>query len=103
MNLAPAVTDRLVARHLQKSYSGRQVVRDVSISVARGEVVKLLSEFDAEPLGIYAVLPSNRYIPHRVKVLMEFLAQAFKGSPDHFGWGIARDLEVIVMRLKLIH
>ena len=42
MNLAPAVTDRLVARHLQKSYSGRQVVRDVSISVSRGEVVGLL-------------------------------------------------------------
>jgi lipopolysaccharide export system ATP-binding protein len=42
VNLAPAVTDRLVARHLQKSYSGRQVVRDVSISVSRGEVVGLL-------------------------------------------------------------
>ncbi|MEY4693848.1 MAG: export transporter ATP-binding protein [Pseudomonadota bacterium] len=42
MNQAPAVTDRLVAQHLQKSYTGRQVVRDVSISVARGEVVGLL-------------------------------------------------------------
>jgi len=48
--------------------------------LARGEVVKLLSEFDAEPLGIYAVLPSNRYIPHRVKVLMDFLAQALQGQ-----------------------
>jgi hypothetical protein len=24
------------------------------------------------------VLPSNRYVPHRVKVLMEFLAQALQ-------------------------
>jgi DNA-binding transcriptional LysR family regulator len=48
--------------------------------LARGEVVKLLSEFDVEPLGIYAVLPSNRYIPHRVKVLMDFLAQALQGQ-----------------------
>ena len=48
--------------------------------LARGEVVKLLADFDAEPLGIYAVLPSNRYIPHRVKVLMEFLAQALQGQ-----------------------
>ena len=42
MNKPSAVTDRLVAQHLQKSYTGRQVVRDVSISVGRGEVVGLL-------------------------------------------------------------
>jgi lipopolysaccharide export system ATP-binding protein len=42
VNKASAVTDRLVAQHLQKSYTGRQVVRDVSISVGRGEVVGLL-------------------------------------------------------------
>ena len=48
--------------------------------LARGEVVAVLSDFDLEPLGIFAVLPSNRYIPHRVKVLMEFLAQALQGQ-----------------------
>ena len=42
MSTAPAVTDRLVAQHLQKSYTGRQVVLDVSISVGKGEVVGLL-------------------------------------------------------------
>ena len=42
MSTAPAVTDRLVAQHLQKSYTGRQVVQDVSISVGKGEVVGLL-------------------------------------------------------------
>jgi lipopolysaccharide export system ATP-binding protein len=42
VNKPSAVTDRLVAQHLQKSYTGRQVVRDVSISVGRGEVVGLL-------------------------------------------------------------
>ena len=47
--------------------------------LARGEVVPVLSGFDAAPLGIYAVLPSNRYIPHRVKVLIDFLAQALQG------------------------
>ena len=39
-----------------------------------GHVVPVLSKFEAEPLGIYAVLPSNRYIPHRVSVLIDFLA-----------------------------
>ena len=37
-----AVTSRLDARHLRKSYSGRKVVQDVSVSVAKGEVVGLL-------------------------------------------------------------
>ncbi|WP_313084248.1 LPS export ABC transporter ATP-binding protein [Pulveribacter sp.] len=41
---APAETapSRLQARHLQKSYGGRQVVKDVSLSVQKGEVVGLL-------------------------------------------------------------
>ena len=37
----PAV-GRLEARHLQKSYGSRKVVKDVSLSVAKGEVVGLL-------------------------------------------------------------
>ena len=41
-----------------------------------GEVTALLTRFSSEPLGIYAVLPSNRYVPHRVSVLIEFLSRA---------------------------
>ena len=36
------VPSRLEARHLQKSYGSRKVVKDVSLSVAKGEVVGLL-------------------------------------------------------------
>jgi DNA-binding transcriptional LysR family regulator len=39
-----------------------------------GQVVTLLQDFEAPLLGIYAVLPSNRYIPHRVNVLIEHLS-----------------------------
>ena len=42
MNSTPAPNSRLVAQHLQKSYVSRTVVHDVSISVAKGEVVGLL-------------------------------------------------------------
>ena len=39
---AAATTDGLLVQHLQKTYVGRQVVQDVSISVSKGEVVGLL-------------------------------------------------------------
>lgn len=40
--VAEAAHSRLEARHLKKSYGGRQVVRDVSLAVDKGEVVGLL-------------------------------------------------------------
>ena len=43
-----------------------------------GEVIEVLKKFAIAPLGIYAVLPSNRYIPHRVSVLIEYLSAALK-------------------------
>jgi len=39
---AESATSRLEARHLRKSYGGRAVVQDVSLAVAKGEVVGLL-------------------------------------------------------------
>ncbi|TFY98158.1 LPS export ABC transporter ATP-binding protein [Ramlibacter rhizophilus] len=39
---AEAVPSRLEARHLQKSYGSRKVVKDVSLAVSKGEVVGLL-------------------------------------------------------------
>lgn len=44
--------------------------------LASGAVVTLLETFEPPPLGIYAVLPSNRYLPHRVRVLIDYLAEA---------------------------
>ncbi|NBQ86599.1 MAG: LysR family transcriptional regulator [Betaproteobacteria bacterium] len=48
--------------------------------LARGQLRTLLHKFEAEPLGIYAVLPGNRYIPHRVSVLMDHLSAALKAN-----------------------
>jgi DNA-binding transcriptional LysR family regulator len=45
-----------------------------------GSVVAVLTKFEPVPLGIYAVLPSNRYIPHRVSVLIDFLAHALRSN-----------------------
>jgi DNA-binding transcriptional LysR family regulator len=45
--------------------------------IKRKKVRSILENFEAKPLGIYAVLPSNRYVPHRVRVLIDYLAQRF--------------------------
>ena len=40
----------------------------------QGSIVPILGKYEPEPLGVYAVLPSNRYIPHRVSFLVDFIA-----------------------------
>lgn len=46
----------------------------VGKAIGQGCVVSILEDFAPVDLGIYAVLPGNRYIPYRVKVLIDFLA-----------------------------
>ena len=43
--------------------------------LARGQVQVLLQDHESPPLGIYAVLPGNRYVPRRVSLLIEHLAR----------------------------
>ena len=47
--------------------------------LAGGRVVTVLEEFEPPEMGIYALLPSNRYMPHRVRVLIEFLSVRLAG------------------------
>jgi len=43
--------------------------------LAAGRVEQILIDFSIPELGIYAMLPSNRQVPHRVRVLMDYLAE----------------------------
>ncbi|MEY4420586.1 MAG: HTH-type transcriptional regulator DmlR [Pseudomonadota bacterium] len=78
------VRPRLVANNgealLQAAVQGLGITRPPDFMARpyldNGSVVPVLSNFAPEPLGIYAVLPSNRYVPHRVSVLIHFLAEA---------------------------
>ena len=47
----------------------------VERALQSGKVVTILTDFALPELGIYAMLPSNRQVPHRVRVLMDFLAE----------------------------
>lgn len=42
--------------------------------IADGRLIEILADYPGPELGIYAMLPSNRHVPHRVRVLMDFLA-----------------------------
>ncbi len=39
-----------------------------------GRVERILEHYQPLPMGVYAVLPSNRHVPHRVRVLVDYLA-----------------------------
>lgn len=43
--------------------------------LAAGRIEKILTDFPVPALGIYAMLPSNRHIPHRVRILKDFLTE----------------------------
>ncbi len=47
-------------------------------ALVSGKVITLLDDFRSPELGIYAMLPSNRQVPYRVKVLMDFLADQLR-------------------------
>jgi DNA-binding transcriptional LysR family regulator len=47
-----------------------------------GSLVRLLSEYPVPELGIYAVLPSGRQAPAKVRVVIEFLTARFAPLPD---------------------
>ncbi len=71
---------------LQAAAQGLGITRPPDFMVQpyldNGSVIAVLPKFEPTPLGIYAVLPSNRYIPHRVSVLIDFLASALEdGGP----------------------
>ncbi len=46
--------------------------------IAQGRLVACLDEFMARDGGIYAVYPHRRYLPAKIRALVDFLAQWFK-------------------------
>ncbi len=81
--LQVAVRGRIVANNgialAEAAARGMGIARQpdfiASPYLARRKVRSILESFEAEPLGIYTVLPSNRNVPYRVRVLIDYLAQ----------------------------
>ena len=46
-----------------------------------GALVPLLTDWQTEPYPLHALLPSGRFVPNRVRALVDFLAAKFSASP----------------------
>ncbi len=51
---------------------------DVRSDIQSGRLVHLLPEWDTEPYPLHALLPSGRFVPARVRALVDFLALKFE-------------------------
>lgn len=54
-------------------------------AISQGRVETLLADFPIPELGVYAILPGNRHIPHRVSVLIEELRNGLTPVTPHPG------------------
>jgi DNA-binding transcriptional LysR family regulator len=54
---------------------------DLGPSLASGALVPLLPGWQGEPLALHALLPSHRFVPARVRRLVDFLAERFAALP----------------------
>jgi len=55
----------------------------VGAELKSGALVRVLESFEAPALPIYAVYPSRRFLPAKVRALVDFLAERFTGMK---GW-----------------
>lgn len=73
--------DALLAATIQGlglSYAPTFIVEQ---AVREGALEIVLGNFPSPEVGIYVILPSNRYVPHRVRVLVDYLAQHIGDKP----------------------
>ena len=61
-----------VMRGLGIAYLPEFIVRDL---LGAGKLVEILATYAMPGIGIYAVLPANRHIPQRVRILLDFVSK----------------------------
>lgn len=61
-----------------------------SDEVERGEVKVLLKAYEPKPLPLNAIYPSRRFVPPRVRAMIEYLAHELEIDPVLSGYGAGR-------------
>ncbi|WP_343627620.1 LysR substrate-binding domain-containing protein [Roseateles sp.] len=55
---------------------------DIRDSLASGALVEVMPEWVGRPMPLHALMPSHRFLPLRVKALVDHLAQGLRPSPS---------------------
>ncbi|EKV32632.1 Transcriptional regulator, LysR family [Caenispirillum salinarum AK4] len=58
----------------------------VGDDLAAGRLVRVLPDWEAEPIHIYAVYPPGRHLSVKVRAFVDFLAEAFGPNPYWDSW-----------------
>ncbi|HEY8977429.1 MAG TPA: LysR family transcriptional regulator [Burkholderiaceae bacterium] len=78
-----SVDDASLAR--EWAIAGRGIILKSEIDqrrdLASGALVPLLAEWRTEPYPLHALLPSGRFVPNRVRALVDFLVERFSAGP----------------------
>ncbi|WP_077047349.1 LysR family transcriptional regulator [Pseudomonas sp. KK4] len=53
----------------------------IGADIEAGRLVRLLAEYDAAFVPIYAVMPSSSWIPQKTRVMVDFLVEEFQRNP----------------------
>lgn len=56
----------------------------VADDLAAGTLVELMPAYRSVTLGIYALYPTRKFVPPKVRALVDFLAECFAAPPP--GW-----------------
>jgi len=78
-----SVDDASLAR--EWAIAGRGIILKSEIDqrrdLASGALVPLLTDWRTEPYPLHALLPSGRFVPNRVRALVDFLVERFSAGP----------------------
>jgi len=78
-----SVDDASLAR--EWAIAGRGIILKSEIDqrrdLASGALVALLTDWRTEPYPLHALLPSGRFVPNRVRALVDFLVERFSAGP----------------------
>lgn len=67
-------------------------------ALRNGKVVTVLDEYSPPALGLFAVYPPAKYLAHKTRVLIDFLAEALSGLPDRDQGVIISNMEINIPR-----
>jgi DNA-binding transcriptional LysR family regulator len=73
------VDDASLAREWAVSGAGIIFMTEIEQQRAlqSGKLVRILSEWETDPYPLHALLPSGRFVPNRVRALVDFIAGRF--------------------------